>query len=100
MGAGSALAGVDLLRTGLALAFCLALGIGAIFVIRRSHGISGKWLPEAATRRLRVVESTRLSARASLHLVEYGNRTVLLASDASGIKLLDAQDGPATEPKS
>lgn len=97
--AGSVFAGVDPLRIGLALVLCIALGILAILVIRRSQGVSRKWLPEKCARRINVVDTARLNTRATLHLVECGSRIVLLACDASGVKLLDAHDKSLPEPR-
>ncbi|CAD6549128.1 flagellar biosynthetic protein FliO [Paraburkholderia metrosideri] len=89
---GIALAGVDLVRVGMALAFCLTLGVIAILVIRRSQRVRGSGPRMTGTRRITVAETVRLGPRATLHLVEYDRRVVLLAADATGIKLLDAHD--------
>lgn len=91
-GASLAFAGMDMVRVGLALAFCLALGVIVILVLRRSQAASGTWLKPAGTHRIALSDSVRLGSRATLHLVEYDDRVVLLASDASGVKLLDARD--------
>ncbi|OLL30875.1 hypothetical protein BTH42_14975 [Burkholderia sp. SRS-W-2-2016] len=97
--AGIALAGVDLMRVGIALVLCLALGVAAILVIRRSQRIGGKLSMPGDRQRIAVAATLRLGSRATLHLIEYDSRVVLLASDASGIKLLDARDQPAGAPE-
>lgn len=95
----SGLAGVDIFHTGLALVFCLALGVVAIFIIRRSQGVAGTQAAQTGARRINILDHTRLNTRTALHLVECAGRVVLLASDASGIKLLDAHDGKDQEPR-
>ncbi|RZF29073.1 hypothetical protein EVC45_14785 [Paraburkholderia sp. UYCP14C] len=89
---GLALAGVDVMRVGIALACCVALGIVAILLLRRSQriGTGGSW--SSGTPRIAAAASLRLGPRVTLHLIEYDSRVVLLASDASGVKLLDAHD--------
>ncbi|MGF6647316.1 flagellar biosynthetic protein FliO [Paraburkholderia sp. GAS82] len=99
LGSGSAWAGIDLVRTVFALALCLTLGVGAILLIRRGQGAARKPLPGAGARCIHVVDSARLNPRVTLHLVEYGNRTVLLAVDANDIKLLDSHENAVPEPR-
>src|SRR5579863_1100922 len=93
--------GVDPLRVGLALAVCLALGVAAIFFLRRrllAQGGAGLGAARTSAKRLAVVETTRLNARATLYLVDYDGRTVLLVADAGGVKPLDAQSKTLLEP--
>jgi flagellar protein FliO/FliZ len=88
------LSGVDFIRVGIALAFCLALGVIAILVIRRHQRVTGSVSRLPGARRITVAETIRLGPRATLHLVEYDRRVILLASDATGVKMLDAHDLP------
>ncbi|WP_256249333.1 flagellar biosynthetic protein FliO [Burkholderia ubonensis] len=90
--------GIDLLRIGGALALCIALGIAAIFVLRRyGFGPTDGRGASAGQKRLTIVETARLATRVTLHVVEYDERRVLLALDANGITLLDAHSRPASE---
>ncbi|AMM13144.1 hypothetical protein AX768_02480 [Burkholderia sp. PAMC 28687] len=94
----SGLAGVDFFHTVIALVFCLALGVVAILIIRRTQGIASTRAALTGSHRIKVLDNTRLNTRITLHLVECAGRVVLLASDASGIKLLDANDSREQEP--
>lgn len=95
-GISAAFAGVDIVRVSMALALCLALGIAAIIVLRRGQRTSRMWPGRTGARRIEVVDTARLNARATLYLVEYDQRNVLLVSDASGTRLLDAHDSVTT----
>lgn len=90
--------GVDLYRIGGALLLCIMLGVVAIFLLRR-YGfgrVDGGGMP-AGRKCLTIVDTVRLAPRVTLHVVEYEERHVLLALDASGITLLDAHSRPASE---
>ncbi|KVC83869.1 hypothetical protein WL40_02090 [Burkholderia ubonensis] len=89
---------IDVLRIGGALVLCIALGIAAMLVLRRyGFGRAGGLGVPAGRNRLAIVETARLATRATLHLVEYDERRVLVAVDANGITLLDAHSRPASE---
>jgi len=90
--------GVDLYRIGGALVLCIMLGVAAILLLRR-YGFGradGVGLP-TGRKCLTIVDTVRLAPRVTLHVVEYDDRHVLLALDASGITLLDARSRPAPE---
>lgn len=85
------LAGSDigLARMIAALVFCLALGVGAIFLMRRweRRGLA----PAVRTnKQLRIVQALRLNARSTLYLVEYGATRVLIGCGPGGITSLHA----------
>ncbi|WP_246797486.1 hypothetical protein [Burkholderia perseverans] len=83
--------GVDWTRIVLALLLCIALGVAAAFVLR-ARTARGAPREAGAAPRIRVVEHARLPSRTTLHLVEYDQRVVLLMSDASGTRVVDAHD--------
>jgi len=73
-----------LTRLGLATAGVLALCVGSLWVARRWLGPGS---PHAATaKHLRLTETLSLGNRCALHLVQVGNRQVLIAADPSGLK--------------
>jgi flagellar biogenesis protein FliO len=79
-----------------ALVFCLLLGVLAAFALRkRLRG--GAPVFGAAAKRLRLVESVRLSHRVDVCLVECDDRTYLIATSAQGAVSLAAD---ATRPSS
>lgn len=82
---------VDWGQVAVATLFCVGLGVAAILVLRKRMSL-GMPSGSASTRRIRVVEQTRIAPRATLHLVEYDRRVVMLVTDATGVKLLDAHD--------
>jgi len=88
--------GVDWIRVVLALLLCLALGVVAALVIR-ARAVRGTYRDSANASRIRVIEHARLSARATLHLIEYDQRVVLLMSDANGSRVVDARDQSPSE---
>jgi flagellar biogenesis protein FliO len=85
---------VSLWRVIGALVFCLLLASGAAFALRaRFRGA----LPplRGPGRRLRLIESLRLSHQTDLCLVELDGRELVIASTAHGASLLlDRGDGP------
>ncbi|KVT06127.1 hypothetical protein WT97_10860 [Burkholderia sp. MSMB1459WGS] len=83
--------GVDWVRVVLALLLCLAIGVVAALVIR-ARSVRGTPRDPGNVPRIRVIEHARLSARATLHLIEYDRRVVLLMSDANGSRVVDARD--------
>ncbi|EDT39136.1 flagellar biosynthetic protein FliO [Burkholderia ambifaria] len=90
--------GIDLYRIGGALLFCAVLGIVAMLALRR-YGfarLEGRAGP-SARKRLTIVETARLAPRATLHLIEYDERRVLVVLHANGVSLLDAHARPSTE---
>jgi flagellar biogenesis protein FliO len=80
-------ADAGLFRVSIALIFCLALGIAVILVLRR-FGTLRPTLATGAQRRLKIVETTRLGPKATLHLIECDGSSVLVACDEGGIKML------------
>ncbi|KGC03843.1 flagellar biosynthetic protein FliO [Burkholderia cepacia] len=89
---------VDYVRVVLALVVCLALGVAIILLLRRRQSITAKWFEPRAARLIRVVETTRLNAHATLHVVEYDGRRILLGTAPNGITLLDAAPAVSREP--
>ncbi|KVH79435.1 hypothetical protein WJ42_06155 [Burkholderia cepacia] len=83
--------GVDWVRVVLALLLCLTVGVIAILVIR-TRTVRGTPRDSTSAPRIRVIEHARLSTRATLHLIEYDQRVVLLMSDANGSRVVDARD--------
>jgi flagellar biogenesis protein FliO len=84
---------VPLWRVVGALIFCLALAAGAAFALRaRLRGS----LPsvKSAGRRLRLVESLRLSHQVDLCLVEIDGREVVVAATPHGANLLERSGSP------
>ncbi|WP_186208999.1 hypothetical protein [Burkholderia gladioli] len=88
--------GIDWTRIMLALLLCVAIGVAAALLMR-SRMTRGTSREAAAAPRIRVVEHARLPSRTTLHLIEYDQRVVLLMSDASGTRVVDAHDRPSTE---
>jgi hypothetical protein len=68
----------------------LALGAlaayGGVAALKRS-GLAGRTLPGRA-RRVRPVETVRLSRRSTLHVVEYRGEELLLAESEHGLRLV------------
>jgi flagellar biogenesis protein FliO len=84
---------VSLWRVFGALIFCLALAAGAAFALRaRLRGS----LPsvKGAGRRLRLVESLRLSHQVDLCLVEIDGKEIVVAATPHGANLLERSGGP------
>ena len=75
--------GIDYLRVILSLVVCLALGIGAAYLLRRLQGHR----PSGRPRQLRVLESIRLDTKTSLYLVQCGTQHKLIASGHHGLNV-------------
>ncbi|MBN3817448.1 hypothetical protein G3N57_12885 [Paraburkholderia sp. Se-20369] len=93
--------GIDLYRIGGALLLCVVLGIVVMLALRR-YGFarpSGSVAP-SARKRLTIVETARLAPRATLHLIEYDERRVLVVLHANGVSLLDAHSRSSSEAES
>jgi flagellar biogenesis protein FliO len=75
----------DAPRVALGLTVCFLLLAGAVYVIRRRLGPT---LETGRVKRLRVLESHRLSPRSSLHVVEFAGKVHLLAQSEQGIHCL------------
>jgi flagellar biogenesis protein FliO len=81
--------GIDYVRVVLSLLVCLALGVGAAFALRRL----GRYrAPTARIRQLEVLESVRLDARTSLHLVRCGDGRTLVACGPGAVALARVED--------
>jgi len=76
-------------RAMLAVLFVIVLGVGAVYVSRRL-------LPRiinAPNRRIRVLETVHLGPKKAVHVLEVGNRRLLVGSTAENItKLADVTD--------
>jgi flagellar protein FliO/FliZ len=89
---------VPIWRVLLALAFCLALGVAAIFVLRRRFRGARPLAFGRGERRLALVESLRLSHQVDLCIVTRDGREYLIAAGPQGATLLDGTALPAREP--
>ncbi len=75
------------------LAFAIVFGLLAIFVMRSGRGLSFRWnLPGSGNGKehclLRQAGSIRLTPQHSVHLVEYGDQTWLIACSQVGVTLI------------
>ena len=77
---------VTMVRFTLSLALVLGLAYATILGLRRFTGL--KTAMGAVGRRIRVVENTPLGANRALHLVEIGQRRLVLASTPSQVNLI------------
>jgi hypothetical protein len=78
---------VPILRIVLSFGACAILAVLAALALR-SRG-KMKWFPIQVTpRRLRILETSRLSLKSSLVLVELDGRTLLFSSDPGGTHLV------------
>ncbi|RQR52928.1 hypothetical protein DIE19_27445 [Burkholderia sp. Bp9126] len=90
--------GIDLYRIGGALVFCVVLGIVVMLALRRYGSARlGRSAGPSARKKLAIVETTRLAPRATLHLIEYDERRVLVVLHPNGVSLLDAYARPSSE---
>jgi len=81
-----------------ALALCLALAVGAAYVLRRRLGGSMP-LAMGRTRRLQVIETLRLSHQVDLCLVACDGAEFILAATPQGATLIDQRPpAPAAAP--
>jgi flagellar biogenesis protein FliO len=87
--------GVDYVRIALSLLTCLALAVAAAFLLRR---LGGYRRTTTRLRQLEVLESVRLDARTSLHLVRCGEGKTLIACGPGAIALapVDGKDSQVT----
>ncbi|HEF5875106.1 TPA: flagellar biosynthetic protein FliO [Burkholderia cenocepacia] len=90
--------GIDPYRIGGALLLCVVLGTVVMLALRR-YGFArlGGSASPSTRKRLTIVETARLAPRATLHLIEYDNRRVLVVLHANGVSLLDAHTRPSSE---
>ncbi|KWN10650.1 hypothetical protein [Burkholderia ubonensis] len=88
--------GIDWARVTVALLLCLAIGTITVFVVR-ARILRAPHRDSSAAPRIRVVEHARLTPRTMLHMIEYDQRVVLLMSDATGTKVVDAHTKPTSE---
>ena len=79
-------AGALAVNVGLGLIVALGLGIGVLYLLKRY--LVG--MQRAPGRRLRVIETVRLSPKASLFLVECDNRALLIGQHGDTLAVLDA----------
>lgn len=86
--------GVGVLRVVLALALCLALGIAAAWLLRQRHRLAAQ-RPGSV---LQVVQSVRIDARTSVHLVRCGEHDHLLACGPAGIALTPLTQERVSDP--
>ncbi|NHZ89935.1 hypothetical protein F2P45_13065 [Massilia sp. CCM 8733] len=80
---------------GLVLAALAAYGV--IFALKRYTLKGGGPLRQA--RRLRTIESMRLSRRSTLHVVHYDGEELLLAESENGLRLVSSRSATVVETK-
>ncbi|MDB5725974.1 MAG: hypothetical protein JWQ16_2728 [Novosphingobium sp.] len=96
LGDGASLA-VSPWRVIASLLLCLALGVTAIFLLRRRYGLSqGSLLRANTERRIRVIEQQGLGQHRSVSLIEI-DRQAYVALIAPGSAALVALERPAPE---
>ena len=78
-------AGALAVNVGLGLIVALGLGIGVLYLLKRY--LVG--VQRAPGRRLRVIETVRLSPKSSLFLVECDNRALLIGQHGDTLAVLD-----------
>jgi flagellar biogenesis protein FliO len=79
---------LPLWRVLLALAFCLALGIAAVLLLRRRYR-GARPLTFGRERRLQLVENLRLSHQVDLCIVSRDGHEYLITSGPQGVTLVD-----------
>ena len=84
-----------------ALLFCVLLAVGAAFVLRGrlNAPLAALLAPKGSVRRLRVIESTRLSPQVDVCLLQVDQEELLLAISPQGAVVLQSKGAapPATE---
>jgi flagellar biogenesis protein FliO len=88
----------DSSRLGLGLGFCALLAVGAIWLVRRRNGSHGRGI--AGRKQARVVETSRLSPKSMLHVVEFAGNRYLLTESENGVHCVastPARHEPLTE---
>jgi flagellar biogenesis protein FliO len=80
---------MDVLQPLTATLFVMALLGGALMLLRK-RGAATIRFPAAGARRLQVVERVSLGPHHGLHLVQMGDRTILVATAPNSCQLLDA----------
>ncbi len=91
--------GISSWRVALVTLLCLALAVFAAFALKARLG--GGWLPAffavaRPDRRMRLVETLRLSHQIDLCIVACDGREILVAASARGATLLQTLPGAAT----
>lgn len=69
----------------------LALGVGGVALAGYKRLVA----PQVAARRLRLLQTLRLGAKASLHLVELDGATLLIGQNGEALSLIVGQTGVA-----
>lgn len=88
--------GTDYVRVSLSLIVCLSLGVVAVFLLRRFGRYRGAVVRD---RQLEVLESVRLDARTSLHLIRCGKYRTLVACGPGAIALSRVSEGGVPSPQ-
>jgi hypothetical protein len=79
---------ISLWRVAAALLFCVLLAIGGAFALKLRAGTAFV-LPSRTNRRLRVVESLRLSPQSTLCIVDCDGGELLMVTTSAGAALID-----------
>jgi len=84
---------MEVIQQTLVVVFVLGL-LGATLYWLRGQGVArfnGKGVARGAARRMQTIERLPLSPQHSLHLVNVGGRTLLIAVSPGGCSLLDGE---------
>jgi hypothetical protein len=90
--------GPSLIRVVVAFALCALLALGAALLLRARGGATLPWIRPATDRRLRLVESIRLTPQVQLSIVRCDDREMLMTTSAQGASLVAdlPMPGPGT----
>ena len=77
--------GAMALNVGLGLTLAIGAGIAVLYLLRRQLSATHR----SAGRRLRVIETVRLSPRSALFLVELDGQTLLVGQQGEGLAVLN-----------
>jgi hypothetical protein len=84
-------------RIAAVVVLLLAAAWVAVYGLQR-YAPQGRLLKRGSIRRLKLVETMRLAPRSWLYLVEYEEKTILLAQCGDCLTVIAASTGPAVEP--
>jgi flagellar biogenesis protein FliO len=88
--------GALLLRGVLGLVVALGIGIGCLYLAKRS-GLANRLTPQTG-KSLRIVETMRVGARANVTVIEFNNEQFVLAQSGQALSLQPIQRSNQTNP--
>lgn len=96
---GGAAPEVDYLRVLAAIALCLGLAVLAIWWLKNNAVARlGLATGKESGRTLRIVETARLHVRATLYVVEFDGRRILVSADPNGVvRLAEGREQQTTD---